>query len=108
LAIFSQLGQEQLAALAERAVVEAWPCGAVVVRQGDEGDRFYVVLEGRAAVLSDGRPVAELWPGDPFGEIALLHAVPRTATVESSTALVTMSLSGEDFLPAARSQLLTG
>ncbi|MGO9657365.1 MAG: cyclic nucleotide-binding domain-containing protein [Acidimicrobiales bacterium] len=108
LAVFSQLGMEELSSLAERAVVDYWAEGAAVLRQGNVGDRFYVVLDGRASVSVDGHDVAELWPGDPFGEIALLHAVPRTADVRAATALVTMSLDRKDFLPAVRSELFMG
>lgn len=108
LAVFSQLGAEALNALAARVVIDRWRAGAVVVRQGEAGERFYVLLAGRAKVIVDDQPMAELWPGDPFGEISILHSVPRTADVVATTELVTMSLHREDFLPAVSAQLLTG
>ena len=43
------------------------------MRSGEEGDRFFVLLEGRADVLMDAVAVAQLHPGDQFGEIALLY-----------------------------------
>ncbi len=52
------------------------PAGADVFRQGDPGDRFYVVVAGTAQVVGDGRAVASLGPGDSFGEIALLAPGP--------------------------------
>jgi MFS family permease len=74
------------------------PEGADVFRQGDPGDRFYVVVEGTALVVGDGRAVATLGPGDSFGEIALLRRVPRTATVSAVEELRLESLRGDRFL----------
>jgi hypothetical protein len=73
--------------------------GTAVFVQGEPGDRCYVVEEGVAEVVGDGRAVAELGPGDLFGEIALLHRVPRTATVRARTDLLLQALTSERFLP---------
>ena len=74
------------------------PAGETVFRQGDPGDRFYVVVAGTAQVVGDGHPITDLGPGDSFGEIALLRRVPRTATVRAVDELRLESLRGDRFL----------
>ena len=74
--------------------------GAAAVREGDEGDRFYVVESGTLEVSKNGERIAEIGPGDCFGEIALLRDVPRTATVTASSAVVLLALDRRHFIPA--------
>jgi Cyclic nucleotide-binding domain len=74
--------------------------GEEVFRQGDAGDRFYVIEDGEADVLGDGRVVSTLGSGDCFGEIALLRDTPRTATVRARTALCLYSLARPEFIRA--------
>ncbi|MEI6363800.1 MAG: MFS transporter, partial [Actinomycetes bacterium] len=72
-----------------------------VIRQGDPGDRFYVIESGEFEVTVDGARRPDLVErGQGFGEIALLYAIPRTATVTSRTSARLLSLSGDDFLAA--------
>ncbi len=106
--LFSHLDSPALGALAERSAVHRWDAGATLVRRGDEGTRFFVMLEGRAVVCVEQDTVAELRPGDQFGEIALLHGVPRRADVIADGPVVTLSLGREDFVSGVRSDMLRG
>jgi CRP-like cAMP-binding protein len=89
LAGLEQPALDEITALGRQVLVAA---GEDVVRQGEPGDRFYVVLEGSAAVYVGERIVRTLAPADHFGEIALLHDTPRTATVRGLTDLRLFSL----------------
>jgi MFS family permease len=94
---------EQLARVATQELV---PPFYDVVVQGEPAEHFYVVAEGELAVLreaeSGGEPtrLSVLVPGDYFGEIGLLHEVPRTATVRSLSDATLYRISGTDFLSA--------
>lgn len=98
--IFSPLpppSLERLAAQVEPLTVTA---GTTIVRQGDAGDRFYVVESGRLSVSVDGVVTRTLGPGDFFGEIALLRDVPRTATVAAESEAQLQTLGRDVFLEA--------
>lgn len=100
LPIFSPLPGPSLERLASQLEVLLVPAGTEVIRQGDSGDRFYVIESGRLRVTVDGAPSGELGPGEFFGEIALLRDVPRTATVVSETEAKLRALGREEFLAA--------
>lgn len=72
--------------------------GEVVFRQGDLGDRYYLIESGEADVLGDGRVIATLGPGEGFGEIALLRRTRRTATVVGRSELRLQALDSGRFL----------
>src|SRR6185436_55771 len=72
----------------------------VVIREGDPGDRFYVIDAGQVQVSIGGIAVRTMGPGTSFGEIALLNNVPRTATVTADGPLTLLALDREEFLAA--------
>lgn len=72
--------------------------GVKIVSVDDYGSAIYVIEQGKAEVLTDGREAIHvLGPGDTFGEIALLLTGERTATVVARTPMRLLSLSGQDF-----------
>ena len=77
---FEPLAPTTLEQLAMRVRPLSVPAGTVVIREGEGGDVFYLIESGQVDVIRDGKLVATLGAGQYFGEIALLHDVPRTAT----------------------------
>jgi CRP-like cAMP-binding protein len=76
------------------------PAGQAVFRQGDTGDRFYVIEDGEVDVIGDDRLIRTMRAGDGFGEMALLHDAPRVATVRARTQLRLRALDRRHFLSA--------
>ncbi len=79
--IFSSLTDRQLRLLARDAMERTYAAEANVVKQGDKGVGFYLMLEGRCEVRRKGRRLATLGPGQFFGEMALFDNQPRSADV---------------------------
>jgi hypothetical protein len=100
LPIFAPLPAPAMERVASRLVPTAAAAGTEIVRQGDPGDRFYIIEDGEVTVSKDGRTVASLGRGDFFGEIALLREIPRTATVTARTDTLLYALERDDFLEA--------
>ena len=100
-------------ALAAAATERSMPPGTAAVAQGDAPDDFYVIVRGRFDVLvtsADGatRLMRSLGEGDGFGEIGLLHGVPRTATVVATTDAQVLQVPGRAFLRAVGGGAVTG
>jgi MFS family permease len=98
--IFSPLPPPVLESLAGALVPVRVEAGREVFRQGDLGDRYYIVADGEVEIVADGRVVAVTGPGGFFGEIALLRGVPRTATVRAKTDVELRALERDDFIAA--------
>lgn len=88
--------------------------GRELVTEGRVGREFFLIIEGEATVRRGNRTVVRLGPGDYFGELALLHRGPRSATVVAETAMRLFVLPQREFgglvesLPGLASKLLTG
>ena len=98
--LFNSLPLPTLENLASRFVPVTVAPGDVLIREGDAGDRFYVIEDGEVAVSMNGRPVATLGPGKYFGEIALMHDTPRNATVTAVDCATLLALDRVEFLEA--------
>ncbi len=98
--IFAPLASSTLDTLAAKLVPAEAPAGTEVVRQGEPGDRFFIVGEGRLDIHVDGARAQPLGPGDFFGEIALLRDVLRTATVTAVDDAKLYALDRGDFIAA--------
>ncbi len=99
-ALFSPLPATTLERVAVRLRPVAAPATTDLVREGEEGDVFYVIVSGLVDVSQGARHVATLGPGDYFGEIALLHGVRRVATCTARTDVELFTLEREQFVSA--------
>jgi CRP-like cAMP-binding protein len=95
--LFSGLSRRHLKHVAALTQEEEFDEGDVLTEEGDEGDTFYVLLQGEAKVERGGRRVARLIPGDFFGEIALIDSGPRTASVVAETPVLTLTIHRKRF-----------
>jgi CRP-like cAMP-binding protein/Zn-dependent protease len=102
LELFKDLRPAERDLLLTRLQAESFEPGAVIIRQGDVGERFYVIRDGRVEGVRETagqaeQRVAELGPGEFFGELALLYSAPRTLTVRALTPVQVWSLGRRDF-----------
>ena len=112
--LFAQLSTKERRVVAKALGVHEVADDVMLVRQGESGDTFYVLLEGQAKVVRNGRKIATLDQGTWFGELALLDPGRRDATVTARTAMELIVLSQWDFeqaleeAPGMTRQLLAG
>ena len=99
-AIFAPLPLATIEWLTSRLLPVHLEAGSTLFRQGEHGDRFYLIDQGELEVLIDGAPPKVEGPGGSLGEIALLRDIPRTATVRARTDADLYALERDDFLGA--------
>ena len=100
---FSHLSKKELSTVAQHTDQVDVQAGKELARQGDFGHEFFVISEGTAEVLRDGTRIAELGPGDFFGEMALLDADRRMATVRASSPMQVLVMTRQSFRDIHRS-----
>jgi CRP/FNR family transcriptional regulator, cyclic AMP receptor protein len=94
---FSSISKRDLAAVAQQADEIDVPEGKVLAHEGDLGQEFFVIDSGAADVTRSGESIAELGPGDFFGEMALLEVERRTATVTAKSPMSLIVLTRSSF-----------
>ena len=95
--LFEGLSRKELVLLARVTEDLEVPAGKVLCREGETGQEFFVIVEGKTDVTSKGKRVATRGNGDFVGEIALLEDTKRTATVTAKTPLRLFVLTRQDF-----------
>lgn len=96
--LLNPLTREAKLKLVDALTEEIFPAGTVIIREGDPGDKFYIVKGGEAAVTQGGKEVNRLFKADFFGERALLSNEPRGATVTAVHETVTLSVDRDTFV----------
>ena len=95
--LFSACGKRELARIAALTTEIEVPSGRVLMRQGDPGRECFVIEEGTARATIRGRKSTTMGPGDCFGEMALLHAAPRSASVTAESDMRLLVLTSREF-----------
>jgi len=95
--LFSACSKKELQTIAKRAQDVTVPAGTAVVREGEAGDAFYVIVSGQAEVVRSGQVVATIGAGSFFGDLALLDRAPRNATVTAITDMELVVLGQREF-----------
>ncbi len=96
--LFAGMSDRSFEAIASVASPVAFATGDDLVRQGEPGTAFYIIVSGSARVDRDGTALRELGPGDFLGEIALVDESPRTATVTAQEPIAAVTVRRPDFL----------
>jgi CRP-like cAMP-binding protein len=94
--LFQEVGDEELAQIAPFATEVSVEQGRELVREGDFSYEFMAIEEGQAEVTRGGEHVADLGPGDFFGEMGLIERTLRNATVTATTPVRLVTLTGWD------------
>jgi CRP/FNR family transcriptional regulator, cyclic AMP receptor protein len=95
--LFASASKQELAEIAGIADEIDLPEGKVLIREGDTGREFFVLIEGSAEVARAGKKVASIGPGDFFGEIALIAKTPRNATITTTSPVRTLVITDRAF-----------
>ena len=96
--LFSSLSKKDLQRVAKASTEVTFPAGKTLVDQGRTGHEFFLILDGSAVVRRNNRKIADLGPGQYFGELAILDRGPRSASVIASTDMRALVLGQREFL----------
>jgi len=102
--LFARLTERELLRVMQAVQVREYKDGEVVIREGDRGEELFIVLRGQVRVSRGGETLTRLGAGEHVGEMALIRAVPRSATVSSEGASELISISRSDFFEILRKE----
>ena len=94
--LFEGVDAEDVGGIADRAVEVDYATGGVIVREGEIGTGFFVVVSGAVRVVRDGETVSTLGPGEFFGELSVLDHRPRNAQVVAGEPTACLALASWD------------
>lgn len=94
---FSSLSKRELTTVAQQMEEIEIPEGKQLVREGDFGHEFFLIVDGTAEVVRGGARIAERGPGEFFGEMALLEEERRTATVTAKSPMRVLVMTRQNF-----------
>ncbi len=95
--LFAGLSKRELGQVASLADEIDLPAGKLLIREGERGREFFVLLEGEAEVTRKGKMLVTRGAGEFFGEIALLSSLPRIATVKTREASRALAIRDVEF-----------
>ena len=102
--LFEDLAPRHLKRIRDITELADYMAGASIVREGADGDSFFVILRGQAKVSVRGRTINRLRPGDHFGEISLLDGGKRSASVVSETPMTLAIIQRDAFMRIVRQE----
>jgi CRP-like cAMP-binding protein len=100
--LFSRLTERELLRVMQAAEIREFKPGDVVMKEGDKGDELFIVLSGKVAVVRGEATLAHLGPGEHVGEMALIRAVPRSASVLAEVETEMVVIKRSDFFEILR------
>ncbi|HEX4341084.1 MAG TPA: Stp1/IreP family PP2C-type Ser/Thr phosphatase [Polyangiaceae bacterium] len=102
--LFRPLNDREILRVLQVTDVVPYQNGEVVITEGEKGDELFIVLEGTVDVIRGDSKLTSLSPGEHFGEMALIRAQPRSATVKSSGLSELMVIRRSDFFEILRNE----
>jgi len=94
---FNHLDVDERDAISDAMFKETHEAGDVIIKQGDDGDLFYIIDTGEVDVLINDELVSSITEGGSFGELALIHGTPRAATIVAKTSVVLWSIDRDSY-----------
>lgn len=100
--LFSRLTERELLRVMQAAEITSYAPGDVIMKEGDKGDELFIVLSGKVSVVRGEATLAHLGPGEHVGEMALIRAVPRSASVLAEVPTEMVKIKRSDFFEILR------